>query len=116
MSKFPTTITELKAGLKAGEFTAVELLAHTYQQIETLETKVDAFLEIESQKAVALEAATEAADAPDEPPGTLFKFHGLRVTLKAEFSLLPPIANSSKFNLPTITAPASFNLVTVVAS
>ena len=62
MSKYPTTITELKAALKAGEFTAVELLEHTYQQIESLEDKVEAFLEIDSQKAVALEAA-KAADA-----------------------------------------------------
>lgn len=62
MTHFPTTITELRAGLKAGNFTAVELLEHTYQQIELLEPKVEAFLEINTQKAIALEAA-QAADA-----------------------------------------------------
>ena len=61
MSKFPTTIKELKAGLKAGEFTAVELLEYTYQQIDALEPKVEAYLEIDAQRAVALEAA-KAAD------------------------------------------------------
>lgn len=61
MSKFPTTIKELKAGLKAGEFTAVELLEYTYQQIAALEPKVEAYLEIDAQRAVALEAA-KAAD------------------------------------------------------
>lgn len=60
MSKFPTTIKELKAGLKAGEFTAVELLEYTYQQIDALEPKVEAYLEIDAQRAVALEAAKVA--------------------------------------------------------
>lgn len=61
MSKFPTTIKELKAGLKAGEFTAVDLLEYTYKQIAAMEPKVEAYLEIDAQRAAALEAA-KAAD------------------------------------------------------
>ena len=45
-------------------------------------------------------AATAAADPPDDPPGTQFKFHGFLVVFIAEFSVDEPIANSSRFVLP----------------
>ena len=61
-------------------------------------------------------AATAAALPPLDPPGTKSKSCGLRVGPKAEFSVELPIANSSQFVFPIIMAPASFSLVTTVAS
>ena len=61
-------------------------------------------------------AATADAEPPDEPPGTLFCPQGLRVGPKKLFSLEEPIANSSQFVLPNVTAPLSFNRATTVAS
>ena len=52
-------------------------------------------------------AATAAAEPPDEPPGTRSGASGLRVGPYALFSVDEPIANSSMFVLPTMTAPAS---------
>ncbi len=57
-------------------------------------------------------AATAAADPPDEPPGTRRTSHGFLTGPKAEFSFEEPMANSSQFVFPMITAPAcqqSFN-------
>ena len=53
-------------------------------------------------------AATAAALPPLDPPGTRLGSSGLRVGPNAEFSVLEPIANSSRFVLPTMTAPAAF--------
>ena len=61
MTQFPHTITEMKAGLKAKNFTAVELIEHTYQKIEATDDKIKAFLALEEQKENAL-AAAKAAD------------------------------------------------------
>ena len=61
-------------------------------------------------------AATAAALPPLDPPGTREVSSGLRVGPNAEFSVLEPIANSSRFVLPTITAPAAASRVTTVAS
>ena len=52
-------------------------------------------------------AATATADPPLDPPGDPRSSHGLRVGPKAECSVDEPIANSSQFVLPTITAPAA---------
>lgn len=60
-------------------------------------------------------AATEAAEPPDEPPGTHAVFHGLFVGWKAEVSVEEPNANSSIFALPTGTQPASSMRWTQVA-
>src|SRR5262245_66694437 len=61
-------------------------------------------------------AATAAADPPLEPPGTRDGSRGLRVGPNAEFSVDDPIANSSRFVLPTATAPAAATRCTTVAS
>src|SRR5690606_34514793 len=61
-------------------------------------------------------AATAADDPPDDPPGTRAVSSGLRVVPNAEFSVDDPIANSSRFVLPTTIAPASASRVTTVAS
>ena len=61
-------------------------------------------------------AATAAALPPLEPPGTRDVSSGLRVGPNAEFSVLEPIANSSRFVLPTMMAPASRKRDTTVAS
>src|SRR5215213_11630423 len=61
-------------------------------------------------------AATAAALPPLEPPGTRVGSWGLRVGPNAEFSVDEPMANSSMFVLPTMTAPAARSRVTTVAS
>ena len=60
--------------------------------------------------------ATAAADPPDDPPGTVSRFHGLRTGPNAEFSFEEPIANSSQFVFPTRTELAAFNLAHGVQS
>src|SRR5882762_1563598 len=64
----------------------------------------------------AYSAATAAALPPLEPPGTRVMSCGLRVGPNAEFSVDDPIANSSRFVLPMVTAPAARNRSTTVAS
>src|SRR5215204_6424184 len=61
-------------------------------------------------------AATQAADPPDEPPGTRVGSSGFRVGPYAEFSVDDPIANSSMFVFAMTTAPASRRRSTTVAS
>src|SRR5271155_3930414 len=61
-------------------------------------------------------AATAAADPPLEPPGTLSRAAGFRTGPYAEFSFELPIANSSQFVLPRITAPAFSSRSIAVAS
>ena len=53
---------------------------------------------------------------PQEPPGTRVGSCGLLVGPKAEFSVEQPIANSSRFVLPTMTPPAAASRSTTVAS
>ena len=53
-------------------------------------------------------AATAAADPPLLPPGMVFRFHGLWVGPNALCSHDEPMANSSMFNLPSMTAPVSY--------
>ena len=61
-------------------------------------------------------AATQAADPPDDPPGTLSTSQGLRVIPMEEFSVVDPIANSSRLTLPMMMAPACRKRATAVAS
>src|SRR5579859_4626157 len=61
-------------------------------------------------------AATSAAEPPDEPPGTRDFSSGWITRPKAECSVDDPIANSSRFALPAISAPAALSLATAVAS
>jgi hypothetical protein len=61
-------------------------------------------------------AATAAVEPPDEPPGTRLGSHGLRVGPKPEFSVEEPIANSSRFVLPSSGRPASLQRAATVAS
>ena len=60
MTQFPHTITEMKAGLKAKDFTAVELIEHTYEKIAATDDKVKAYLALDEQKERAIAAAKEA--------------------------------------------------------
>src|ERR1039457_1121517 len=64
----------------------------------------------------AWEAATAAAEPPDEPPGILARSHGLRLGPNAEFSVEEPMANSSMLVLPMMIAPACFSRCVIVAS
>src|SRR3990167_10230264 len=69
-----------------------------------------------------MSAATAAAEPPDEPPGVrsrlppLADFHGLITLPKALVSFDEPMANSSMFSLPSITAPAPNRLAVTVDS
>src|ERR671913_1257950 len=65
---------------------------------------------------LAKPAATAAALPPLDPPGTRVGSWGLRVGPNAEFSVLEPMANSSRLVLPTTTAPAAARRCTTVAS
>src|SRR5437764_3766395 len=49
-----------------------------------------------------MRAATATAEPPDDPPGTRVVSHGLHAGPNAECSVDDPIANSSKFVLPTM--------------
>src|SRR5438477_12424860 len=51
--------------------------------------------------------ATAAAAPPDDPPGVILVFHGLRVMPVSRLSVVPLIPNSGVFVLPSNTAPAS---------
>src|SRR5947209_18976284 len=70
----------------------------------------------EPRPASASPAATAAVEPPEEPPGTQLRFQGFRVVWNPEFSVEEPIANSSRFVLPTKTAPAARRRATTVAS
>ena len=65
-------------------------------------------------------AATADAEPPDEPPGTRLIFsalcHGFIAGPKALVSFADPMANSSQFNLPSITAPSPHKLDVTVLS
>ena len=60
-------------------------------------------------------AATAAAEPPEEPPGTVARSHGLCVAKKPEFSVEEPMANSSRFVLPSVTTWSPHSLRTAVA-
>ena len=70
----------------------------------------------EPNESAAKPAATAAAEPPDEPPGTRVVSSGFFVAPNAEFSVDEPIANSSRFVLPTGIAPASCSIDTTVPS
>ena len=66
-------------------------------------------------------AATDAADPPEDPPGTnsaclSFFFQGLITEPKKLVSLEDPIANSSLFSLPNNIAPLFHKLFVTVDS
>ena len=61
-------------------------------------------------------AATAAAEPPLLPPGTRPRSHGLAVGPNALCSVDEPIANSSMFVLPRMTAPASWRRSVMCAS
>src|SRR6476661_1480308 len=70
----------------------------------------------EPSAALTIPDATAAADPPELPPGTRVRSHGFFAGPNADVSLDEPIANSSMFVLPIITAPALLSLVIAVAS
>ena len=58
MITFPTTIKEIKLGLRSGDFTAVQLVEHIFETIEATDDKIGAFLAL--NKAMALQDAQTA--------------------------------------------------------
>src|SRR5471032_3107709 len=68
-----------------------------------------------------MNAATAAAEPPDEPPGTSLRlsplrFHGFSTPPKWLVMFDEPIANSSRLVFPTIVAPAFHRLAVTVLS
>ena len=61
-------------------------------------------------------AATDAADPPDDPPGTRVLSSGFLAGPYAECSVDDPIANSSMLPLPTRIAPAARSFFATVES
>src|SRR6267143_2874303 len=61
-------------------------------------------------------APTNAAEPPDEPPGTRVLSKGWNERPYAECSVDEPMPNSSQLVLPAIRAPAAFSFATAVAS
>src|SRR5256712_13805928 len=66
--------------------------------------------------AMASSAATLTAAPPDEPPGNLSVFQGLRLAPKSDVSVEDPCANASILVFPRLIAPASVIRRTTVAS
>ena len=64
----------------------------------------------------AIPAATAAVLPPEDPPGVIFGFHGLRVMPVSGLSVTPFQPNSGVVVLPTSTAPCSRNRATHGAS
>ncbi|MCG8073785.1 MAG: Asp-tRNA(Asn)/Glu-tRNA(Gln) amidotransferase subunit GatA [Candidatus Thiodiazotropha taylori] len=65
------TIVELAAGLKAGEFSSVELTGHFLERIERLDGNINAFITITAEQALAeAAAADEKLKAGDAGPLT----------------------------------------------
>ena len=63
-----------------------------------------------------IRAAIAAALPPELPPGTRLRSQGFLTAPKYDVSFDEPIANSSILVLPKLTAPASLNFLTTVAS
>src|SRR4030095_6976899 len=61
-------------------------------------------------------AATAAPEPPLDPPAIRLRSHGFRVVPYNGCTVGPPRAHSCRLVLPRIMAPASFSLVTTVAS
>ena len=61
-------------------------------------------------------AATAAAAPPEDPPAARPVSQGLRTLPYQEVSEVEPMANSSMFSLPMLTAPAAESRSTAVAS
>jgi aspartyl-tRNA(Asn)/glutamyl-tRNA(Gln) amidotransferase subunit A len=65
------TIVELAAGLKAGEFSSVELTSHFLERIERLDGNINAFITVTAEQALAeAAAADERLKAGDADPLT----------------------------------------------
>src|SRR5699024_478517 len=62
-----------------------------------------------------MSAATAAPEPPLEPPGILFKSHGLWQAPKCGLLVVAPQAYSCRLSLPVSTAPACVNFRTTVA-
>ena len=72
--------------------------------------------------AIAMRAATAAAEPPEEPPGTRWRLspppatQGFVTDPKYDVILAEPMANSSRLALPNMTVPPAFSLPETVLS
>ncbi|TPW17268.1 MAG: aspartyl-tRNA(Asn)/glutamyl-tRNA (Gln) amidotransferase subunit A, partial [bacterium] len=83
-NNIPFTATAIAKGVKAGDFTAEEVAKATIARIEALEPKIDAFLHLLPEQALAAARALDAATARGEEPGPMA---GVPVGLKDNMCL-----------------------------
>lgn len=75
---YPTTIKGIQAGLKAGDFTAVELLEGIYERIAAVDGDVKAFLALNKEEALVEAKAADERGYGDDAP----KLNGVPVGVK----------------------------------
>src|SRR5919197_1729326 len=115
MAKGPTWSSELANAMTPNRETRPYVGFIPTQPTSAAGWRMDPPVSVPNVPATSL-AATAAALPPEDPPGVRDRSHGFIVGPKALFSVDEPIANSSMFSLPMITAPARFSLRTTVAS
>ena len=121
------TVSELARALSTGSVSSVELTQAFIDRITSIDTQLNSYITVDEE--AALRQARQADDARSRGTDTLllgipiahkdlFCTQGTKTTCgsKMLFSLEEPIANSSQFVLPNVTAPLSFNRATTVAS
>lgn len=78
MSQFPTTITEIQEGLKAGEFTAVELTENIFSSIDSKDEKLNAFITLNKEEALEQAKAADERGYSDDAPA----LNGVPIAIK----------------------------------
>lgn len=78
MSKYPTTLIDMKEALAQGQITSVDLVNHVFAQIEALDGKINAFISLNKDQALA--AAQAADEAGYQDPAKIL--NGLPIAIK----------------------------------
>ncbi|SEP81677.1 aspartyl/glutamyl-tRNA(Asn/Gln) amidotransferase subunit A [Ignavigranum ruoffiae] len=78
MKEFPTTIKDIQIGLKAGQFTSVELVEHLFDYIDATDQQLNAFISLNKKE--ALKAAKEADERGYQDSN--FALNGVPIAIK----------------------------------
>lgn len=78
MTKYPITIKEIQAGLKAGEFSAVELTTAVFENIEQVDPKIKGFLALNKEEALEQAKASDERGYGDDAPA----LNGVPIAIK----------------------------------